>query len=82
MIKKDGKSVMNRDIIEKIYELQNGRDIQFVKVAAHQKGDGYLTTHNNIVDKLAKRGASICETKSAKKVNSTVLLNKTNESFT
>ena len=64
MMTKDGKKVTNCDIIEKIYAISANRQIEFVKVKAHQKDDGYLTEHNNAVDKIAKLGAK-CENSSA-----------------
>lgn len=53
-----GEPVKNKDIIEKIYDELQFRDVEFVHVAAHKTDDSYETTNNNAADKMALAAAT------------------------
>ena len=55
----NNKAVLNQDIIMKLDELimKHDGNVSFIHVRSHTGQTDYQSTHNDIVDKLAKNGA-------------------------
>lgn len=53
---KEGKPVLNKDLVMKALEIKRKYKIQLVKIRAHTNKDDIHSKNNEIVDKLAKDG--------------------------
>lgn len=53
-----GEPVKNRDLIAKIYDEVQMRDVDFIHVSAHKSDSTYETTNNNAADKMAVAAAT------------------------
>jgi len=54
---KDGKEVLNKDLVIKALHVKRTYNVKLVKVRAHTSKDDIHSKNNEIVDKLAKSGA-------------------------
>ena len=54
---KDGKEVLNKDLIQKALHIKRTYNVQLLKIRAHTSKNDVHTKYNEIVDKLAKDGA-------------------------
>ena len=54
---KDGKEVLNKDLIQKALHIKRTYNVQLLKIRAHTSKNDIHTKYNEIVDKLAKDGA-------------------------
>lgn len=54
---KDGKEVLNKDLIQKALHIKRSYNVQLLKIRAHTSKNDIHTKYNEIVDKLAKDGA-------------------------
>jgi len=55
---KDGQQVLNKDLIIKALKMKRKYNVQLVKVRAHTSKDDIHSLNNDVVDKLAKNGAT------------------------
>jgi|SaaInlStandDraft_7_1057024.scaffolds.fasta_scaffold27112_4 ribonuclease HI len=53
---KEGKQVLNKDLVIKALKIKRKYNIRLVKIRAHTNKDDIHTMNNDIVDKLAKSG--------------------------
>jgi len=58
-VKRDGKKVLNRDLLEKLCHLLNHRKVIWRHVRAHTGGTDYNSKWNDIADKMAKKAVSV-----------------------
>ena len=58
-VKRDGKKVLNRDLLENLCQLLSHRKVIWRHVRAHTGGTDYNSKWNDIADKMAKKAVSI-----------------------
>ena len=58
-VKRDGKKVLNRDLLERLCHLLSHRKVIWRHVRAHTGGQDYNSKWNDIADQMAKKAVSV-----------------------